>query len=278
MSLAVIIVSYNSRSELGGCLTALIERTPAIPTEVVVVDNGSSDGTQAYLRERWPSVRLIAGPENLGFAKANNVGIRETTSDLVLLLNPDAIVSPRSIDTLVAALTAHPEAAVAGPRIVDGDGWPELSFGSMMSPMAEIRQKLLVRGNDRRVPILSRWVERMTRRQRHVDWVSGACLLIRRSDLDAVGLLDERFFMYTEDVDLCAAVRSRGRRVLFMPDAQVVHLRGRSVASARAATHAAYRRSHVAFYDKHHPGWAPFLRAYLRLRGELREVENFTGE
>jgi hypothetical protein len=105
----------------------------------------------------------------------------------------------------------------------------------------------------------------MTRESRRVDWVSGACLLIRRGDLEAVGLLDERFFMYTEDVDLCAAVRARGRAVLFSPSAEIVHLRGRSAASARRATAIAYRRSQVAFYEKHHRRWAWVLRLYLRL-------------
>jgi GT2 family glycosyltransferase len=109
----------------------------------------------------------------------------------------------------------------------------------------------------------------MTRQRRAVDWVSGACLLIRRRDLMAVGMLDERFFMYTEDVDLCASVRARGRQVLFEPDAEIVHLRGRSVATARSATRAAYRRSQLAFYEKHHPRWAPVLRRYLKLRGQI---------
>jgi GT2 family glycosyltransferase len=107
----------------------------------------------------------------------------------------------------------------------------------------------------------------MTQREQYVDWVSGACLLVRRADAEAAGLLDERFFMYTEDVDFCAAIRARGRRVLFTPAAEVVHLRGRSAASAPAATRAAYQRSHLAFYEKHHPGFAPFLRLYQRLRG-----------
>jgi GT2 family glycosyltransferase len=110
-------------------------------------------------------------------------------------------------------------------------------------------------------------VERLTRRRHSPDWVSGACLLVRRADAEAVGLLDERFFMYTEDVDFCAAIRARGRRIVFTPDVEVVHLRGRSVASAPAATRAAYRRSQMAFYEKHHPAWAPLLRLYLRLRG-----------
>ena len=114
---------------------------------------------------------------------------------------------------------------------------------------------------------ISRYVEKLAARSREVDWVSGACLLARRSDAEAAGLMDERYFMYTEDVDFCAAIRRQGRRILFNPAAVVVHLRGRSVASAARATEVAYRRSQVAFYEKHHPGWAPVLRAYLKLRG-----------
>ena len=102
-----------------------------------------------------------------------------------------------------------------------------------------------------------------------MDWVSGAALLAYRADLQAVGLLDERYFLYTEDVDLCAAIRARGRRILFTPAATITHLRGRSRATSPAASNAAYRRSHLAFYEKHHPRWAPVLRVYLRLKGQL---------
>jgi GT2 family glycosyltransferase len=136
----------------------------------------------------------------------------------------------------------------------------------MIAPLAELRQKMLVSGNDRGFPPIVSTVERMTRRSQEVDWVSGACLLIRRADLEAVGLLDERFFLYTEDVDLCASVRRRGRKILFASDVEIEHLRGRS---AGASTAAAYRRSQLAFYEKHHPAWVPWLRAYLKIRGEL---------
>ena len=100
-----------------------------------------------------------------------------------------------------------------------------------------------------------------------MDWVSGACLLVSPGRRRGVGLLDERYFLYTEDVDFCAALRARGRRILFAPAAEVMHLRGRSRASAPAAMNAAYRRSQLAFYEKHHPRWAWLLRAYLRLQG-----------
>jgi N-acetylglucosaminyl-diphospho-decaprenol L-rhamnosyltransferase len=114
-----------------------------------------------------------------------------------------------------------------------------------------------------------RRMERRLRTTREVDWVSGACLLVRRADAEAVGLLDERFFLYTEDVDFCAALRSRGRHVRFLATATVEHLRGRSRRHDPAASRAAYRRSHLAFYAKHHPTWHRLLRWYLRAKGQL---------
>ena len=265
----IVIVTFNSWRDLEGCLQSLAFAPPVVTHEIVVVDNASGDGTPGYVRERWPAVRLIEADGNLGFAKANNVAIRRTRSELVLLLNPDTLIPPGAIDHLVHVLDASPEVAIAGPRIVDADGRAELSFGPMISPIAEVKQKLLVVGNERRVSVIAARVDRMTRRRRNVDWVSGACLLIRRRDLEAVGLLDERFFIYTEDVDLCASVRQLGRRVLFAPEAEIVHLRGRSVATARSFTRAAYRRSQIAFYEKHHPRWARLLKLYLRVRGHL---------
>jgi GT2 family glycosyltransferase len=267
--LAIIIVSYNSRKDLENALRSLTEPPAAIAHEIVIVDNASTDSTPVYVREQWPRVRLIASESNLGFAQANNVGIRNTASDLVLLLNPDTIMTAAAVDRLVSIIDSRPDVAIVGPRIVDGRGRPELSFGAMISPWAELRQKLLVRGSDRGWPLITSRVERMTRRTHLVDWVSGACLLIRRRDLDEVGGFDTRFFMYAEDVDLCAAVRARGRSVLFSAEPQVVHLRGQSAASAPDRVQNAYRRSQLAFYAKHHPAWLPFLKIYLRVVGRL---------
>ena len=266
--LSIVIVTYNSSTHIDGCLRSLTDNPPHVEHEVVVVDNASPDGTAAAVRARWKAVRTIDAGANLGFARANNLGIRQSAGSLILLLNPDTVIPPGAIDILVAALDARPDAAVVGPRLIDSDGRVELSFGWMMSPLAEARQKLLTRGSARGGPVAA-YVVSLTRRAREVDWVSGACLLVRRDDADAVGLMDERYFMYAEDVDFCAAIRTRGRRVLFTPAAEVVHLRGQSRATASAATEAAYRRSQIAFYEKHHPAWAPWLRRYLKLRGKL---------
>jgi N-acetylglucosaminyl-diphospho-decaprenol L-rhamnosyltransferase len=254
--LSIVIVSYNARADLERCLETLVGNRPVVDHEIVVVDNASADDTVAAVRKRWSGVRLIEAGGNLGFSKANNLGIRQSFGELVLLLNGDTLVPPGAIDGLVEVMDARRDVAIVGPRLVDARGRAELSFGRMISPINELRQKLRARGN----------VERLTSREREVDWVSGACLLVRRTDAEAVGLMDERYFMYTEDVDFCAAVRARGRNVLFTPRVQVIHLRGRSRQSALRATENAYRRSQIAFYEKHHPGWAPFLRLYLRLR------------
>ena len=267
--LSIVIVTYNSRQEIAGCLQSLVEAPPSFDHDILIVDNGSADGTAGYVRERWPGVRVVDAGGNIGFAAANNVGFGQSFGRLVLLLNPDTLVRPGSIDALVSALDGRPDAGAAGPRLIDRSGRSELSFGRMPSPLAELRQKVLVNGHARRLPVLSALVERMTRTAREVDWVSGACLLVRRADAEAAGLLDERYFMYLEDADFCAALRAHGRTVLFVPSAEVVHLRGQSRRSAASATEGAYRRSQLAFYEKHHPGWAPVLRTYLRLRGRL---------
>ena len=265
--MSIVIVNFNGGAHLEGCLASLAVAPPAALREIVVVDNASTDGSAAATA-RWPTVRLVQLSANVGFSAGNNAGIQASSGELVLLLNNDTVVPPGALDRLVERLDAHPTAAVAGPRLVDGEGRVELSFGPMIAPLAELRQKVVGGLHARGVGPVSRWVERRTRHEHYVDWVSGACLLVRRVAADSVGGLDERFFLYTEDVDFCASVRAKNWKVLFAPVAEVIHLRGRSRATLAAASSAAYRRSHLAFYEKHHPRLVPLLKAYLRLKGQ----------
>lgn len=269
MTLSIVIVNYNARADLENCLRSLATAPPAIPHDVTIVDNASTDGSAAAVRSGWPAVQVIELPKNVGFSAGNNAGIRATRGELVLLLNNDTIVPAGAIDRLVTRLQAHAGTAVAGPRLVDGAGRLEISFGPMISPFAELRQKMIGRLYERGVGPVERWAARAASKERYVDWVSGACLLVWRADAEAVGLLDERYFLYTEDVDFCASIRATGRRVLFTPDAQITHLRGRSRSTVPGRMNAAYRRSHLAFYEKHHPYWSRLLRLYLRLKGDL---------
>jgi hypothetical protein len=272
-ALTIIIVAFNTRSELEACLGSLVEHPPNIPHEVLVVDNASSDGTPAALRERWPLIRLIEPGRNVGFAAANNLGFRASSGEFVLLLNSDTLVFAGAIDTLIDQMRLRPEVAAAGPRIVDATGTAELSFGAHMSPLAEARQKLLTRMHERGMGWARRRVERLTRTGHYPDWVSGACLMVRRSEAVRSGLMDERYFLYGEDVDFCAALRANGHRILFVPEAQIVHLRGRARRTRPLESERAYHRSHLAFYAKHHPRWLPWLKLYLKARGKMPREE-----
>jgi GT2 family glycosyltransferase len=265
--LSIVVVSFNARTDLANCLASLAGHPPALSHEIVVVDNASTDGSVEEARAA--GVQVIPLDRNAGFAAANNVGIRATTGELILLLNSDTIVPAGAIDALVARLRWVKEAAAAGPRIVDGNGLPELSFGTMISPGAEFHRKRLLKRIEADAGGARAWLRTETSREHFVDWVSGACLLVWRRDAEAAGLLDERFFLYTEDVDFCHALRKPGRKVLFTPVATITHLRGRSRSSRPEASQKAYRQSHLAFYEKHHPLWTPLLKAYLRAKGEL---------
>jgi GT2 family glycosyltransferase len=264
--LDIVILSFNTVPDLDRCLASIVSHPPAGLDRVFVVDNASSDGSPEMVRARYPAVDLIALNHNVGFGAANNLAIAQSTSPLVLLLNSDTIVPADAIDRLVSRLQATGAAAI-GPRLVDEHGRPEVSFGPMLSPIGELRQQWRVRAASRDTARGRRYRARLLGRERTVDWVSGACLLlVRQAALDA-GLFDERYFLYEEDVDLCAAIRARGGRVVFTPAAEVLHRRGQSSRAAGVRPSVHYDRSHVLFYEKHRPAWAPVLRLWLRLRG-----------
>src|SRR5262249_32099701 len=159
-----VIVSFNTRTDLQRCLASLHQPAPAASHEIIVIDNASTDGSAQAARE-WPRVRVIESADNRGFAAANNAGIRQSAGRTLLLLNPDPIGPPGAIDRLLAELDRHPDAAAIGPRLVDGHGQAELSFGSMISPMSELRQQRLMRGLERGDPTIRSQVEFMTRKE-----------------------------------------------------------------------------------------------------------------
>jgi GT2 family glycosyltransferase len=267
-ALDIIIVNFNTCDALAGCLQSLRRAPLKRPHTVVVVDNASTDGSVATVRAQFPGVRIEALERNIGFGAANNHAMRLTTAPLVLFLNSDTVVLPGALDTLIDRLDAT-GAAAAGPRLFDARRRVEVSFGRMLSPWAEFAQGIRVALASRDAAWARPYIRAITSRERFVDWVSGACLLVRRSAFEAAGLFDERYFMYEEDVDACAALRASGGRILFTPLAEIVHLRGLSTGRATGSQTGptAYDRSHLAFYAKHHPHWVPLLRWWQRLRG-----------
>lgn len=262
----LVIVNYNTREDLIRCLASLTGERPSGLRRVFVVDNASTDGSVDAVRARWSDIEVVALDRNVGFAAANNVALRRATAPLVILLNADTIVPAGALDTLAERLDAS-GAVAAGPLLRDGNGRPEVSFGSMLSPLAELRQWWRQRLAASQRPAARRYIDRLVAREREVDWVSGACLAVRREAALAAGLFDERYFLYEEDVDFCAALRARGGRVVFTPQAALTHLRGQAARHTGGASRRHYDRSHLAFYEKHAPLWAALLRVWLGLRG-----------
>jgi len=252
MDLTIAIVSYNAKEELAACLESVFASTRLDSYEVIVADNASTDGTVEMLADRFPRVRIIASPDNLGFGRASNLCWHEAKSSLVLFLNSDTVVSDRALDRLVELARNRPEAGAIGPRLLYPDGEVQMSFGAMPGIASEILQKLWNTGYARGKGPLRGAVRKRYSRERAVDWVSGACLLTRRDTLETVSGFDENFFLYSEDVDLCARIRATGAQIIFTPEVEIVHLVGRSVSKNRDRVVYESHRSRIYFYEKHH--------------------------
>ena len=252
MDLTIAIVSYNAKEELAACLESVFASTRLDSYEVIVADNASTDETVEMLADRFPRVRIIASPDNLGFGRASNLCWHEAKSSLVLFLNSDTVVSDRALDRLVELARNRPEAGAIGPRLLYPDGEVQMSFGAMPGIASEILQKLWNTGYARGKGPLRGAVRKRYSRERAVDWVSGACLLTRRDTLETVSGFDENFFLYSEDVDLCARIRATGAQIIFTPEVEIVHLVGRSVSKNRDRVVYESHRSRIYFYEKHH--------------------------
>jgi GT2 family glycosyltransferase len=247
---SVIIVSYNTRDLLRECL-ASVHASERVRLDVLVADNGSSDGSAAVVAAEFPSVDLIQNADNRGFAAANNVAIRRSRARLVLLLNPDACVQPSSIAALAAVLDAHPRAAAVGPRILNPDGSFQSCGYRFPTLMQEVR--LSRRVDTLLSPLLGpRPVDHIPQSCTEVDWCDGACLMIRRAAFDDVGLLDEQFFLYAEELDWCFNARRAGWAILVAPETTVFHHRGQSSAGVRAEATALLVETRLRYYRKNH--------------------------
>lgn len=252
--LSVVVVTYNARVFLPACLSSVARHLSGIAYEVCVVDNASGDGTRALVEKEFPWVVLVANQSNVGFAAGVNRGLERTTGRYVLWLNPDTELLDDGFVEIVRYLDAHPETAVVGPQLVNPRGEIELSCRSFPSYGAAIghRYSLLTR-----VFPQNRYTRQYLRtdldhsRIEDVDWVSGACLLQRREIVDKVGRLDERFFMYCEDVDFCLRVHRQGFKVRYHPGARVLHHIGGSSRHVSRRMVVEHHRSMWRYYAKH---------------------------
>ncbi len=222
---SIVILTWNSRALLDACLRALPAATAPLQTEIIVVDNGSRDGTEALLASH-PEVVTIRNGTNRGVAPARNQGLKAARGEFLALLDVDTVPAPGSFAVLVARLRAAPEVGLLGPKLVDPDGRLQYSCRRFPTLVDKLCRRLPARFGRRLIDDVElRWWDHA--RVRAVDYVIGACQVMRRSALDEVGLLDERIFYGPEDVDLCLRMHQHGWQVEYVPDAVVMHLERR---------------------------------------------------
>ena len=245
MKLSVVIVSYNVRELLTACIDSVVKAAEGIDTEVFVVDNKSVDDTIEVISRDYPWVHLINNKENLGFSKANNIAIRQAEGEYVLLLNPDTVVAEGTLRGAIEFMDLHPEAGGAGVRMHDADGTlaPE-SRRAVPTPMVAARKML---GFTKRyyMSYLS-WDE-----PGQIEVISGAFMLLRRKAIDQVGMLDEDFFMYGEDIDLSYRLLKGGWQNWYLP-LDIIHYKGQSTQKSDFRYVHVFYQAMLIFFRKHY--------------------------
>ncbi len=232
--LAAVIVSWNAKDYLRECLRALIDRTQNFALEVHVVDNGSSDGTAAMVREAFPKVRLLPGEKNIGFAAANNIALagilKDKSADYVLLINADVEVAEGTVEGLVDELERSPEAGAAAPALILPDGRFQAGAAGFLPGLASGLNYFLFFGRFSPFGSGSLFINqaRFARRKEslRVEWLSGACLILKREAIETAGLLDEKYFFCLEDIDLGKRLGEKNFELLYVPRLKVLHHHG----------------------------------------------------
>jgi hypothetical protein len=249
--LSAVIVNYNAGPELRDALQSIADEMAGRPWEAVVVDNASTDGSSGSLAECAPYARVLRNAVNVGFGRGVNQGGAASTSPLILIMNPDCRLERGAMATMRGELEARRQCAIVGPRVLDPDGSEQGSargdpdmltgfFGRTgplrnLLPSSAVSRRNVVSGSESAT----------------VDWVSGACMLVRRQAFDDVGGFDARYFLYWEDADLCRRLRARGYEIRYAPAATAVHRVGHSSKTARAASIKAFHESAYLYYATH---------------------------
>ena len=245
MKLSVVIVSYNVRELLTACIDSVVKASEGIDAEVFVVDNKSADDTVEVISRDYPWVHLINNMENLGFSKANNIAIRQSEGEYVLLLNPDTVVAEGTLRGVVEFMDQHPEAGGAGVRMHNADGTlaPE-SRRAVPTPLVAARKML---GFTKRYYMSNLPWDKPGK----IEVVSGAFMMLRRKAIDQVGLLDEDFFMYGEDIDLSYRLLKGGWQNWYLP-LDIIHYKGQSTQKSDFRYVHVFYQAMLIFFRKHY--------------------------
>jgi GT2 family glycosyltransferase len=257
MDISVIIVGWNARHYLQLCLQSLADAPPRRSIEVIVVDNASSDGSSEMIKAQFPKVKLIRSEENLGFAKGNNLAIRQCQGRYIALVNPDVIVFPGCLDALAEFLDQNPRVGNVGPRVLN----PNMTMQSTCRRFPTLWNNFCSATRLEKVFKNSKFFagEHMFYfphdTTKTVDVLVGCFSMIRRETFDDVGLLDENLFMYGDDVDWCRRARKAGWQIVFFPEARAIHDRGKTTAPYPVRFAVAQQRSILYYWRKHHGFW-----------------------
>jgi len=253
--LSIVIVNYNVKNLLKKCLESIFKYEKDTEFEVIVVDNNSKDHSQEMLKRDFPQVQLIENKRNLGFSRACNQGIKEGQGRYILLLNPDTELTSGGFKKMIDFMDSKPEVGICGPKMMDQEGNLQFSCRSFPSYLTAISSSQSILNRIFPENFLSQKYllkEQDHSQIREVDWVSGSCLLAKTEMFEKIGLLDERFYMYVEDVDLCYRAKKSGFSVFYFPLVVVVHHIGKSTQKKKFAMLLEHHRSMYYFHMKHH--------------------------
>ena len=262
--LSVILVSWNTCTELRECLTSVYAADPG-RMEVIVIDNASGDDSVHMVQREFPDVKLLVNPGNYGFGRGVNQGLEIYSGRYALLLNPDSVVSPGAFTDLIKFADANPDSGIIGMKILNSDGTLQYSCRRFPTLEAAIFRNTIL---TRFFPKNTYTLEYLMTNWDHtsptdVDWVSGAAMLLRRKFVEDVGVLDERFFMYCEDVDMGYRAKQKGWRVTYFPGAVVTHARGKSSDKSPNRMIVEHHKSMYKFYKKHYFGNSSLIARML---------------
>jgi|SRR5579859_186152 len=252
--LSVIIVTWNGKKYALECIDSLHQNETAVPAEIIVVDNGSSDGTPAAIRDRFPSVKVIETHSNLGFAKANNIGMAMSRGQYVCLVNSDVVIPAGCFEKMIEFMKANPEVGLLGPKMLSPDGGIGASVMRLPTIWNTLCSALALHRIAPHSPVLGGF-EMAGYPYNEIDDVevlTGWFWMVPRAALQQVGGLDERFFMYGEDIDWCKRFRQAGRRVVFFPNAEALHYGAASSGEAPIRFYVEMRRANLQYFQKHH--------------------------
>src|SRR3990172_1751398 len=274
MDLSVIIVNYNVRDFLENALASAREAMKGIDGEVIVVDNASDDGSVEMVGRKFPGVRMVANDRNIGFAAANNIALRLSRGRYMLLLNPDTIVKEDTFQIIIRFLDTHPDAGLAGCRILNPDGTLQLACRrSFPTPWVAFTKIVGLASLFPRSRLFGRY--NLTyldpEQPAEVEAISGSFMVIRREAQQQVGLLDEMFFMYGEDLDFCYRLNTSGWKIFYVPETQIIHFKGESSKKSYFEHRLIFYRDMRIYVRKHFhkgrqffPSWFLIFAIYLR--------------